>query len=70
MNGLFVLVTFVPIIGGFFQLFLLLAPDDSGDNRFGSAFGGQPQRSLAENRDHISQIRAEAARAYAEKNAS
>ncbi|MEM9132117.1 MAG: DUF805 domain-containing protein [Actinomycetota bacterium] len=67
-SGLMVLVTFIPLIGGLFTLYLLFAPGDRGDNRFGRPYGTRPTLGLAEHRVQAAQIRAEAAAAYSERN--
>ena len=35
-DGLLVLLTFVPLLNGFFELYLLFAPGTVGDNRYGA----------------------------------
>lgn len=67
MTGWLVLVTFIPLVGSLFQLFLLVAPGSSGHNNYGPPFGGQPKLSLAEHRVQAAQIRQEAAEAYAQR---
>ncbi len=67
-GGIMVLVTFIPLIGSLFALYLLFAPGDRADNRFGRPYGMRPTLGLAEHRVQAAQIRAEAAAAYAERN--